>query len=166
MRQCAAGCKVSSTRPRANLHVWKLVSILEAMSSLAEAALAESENFGLSAPARWPKRSGASTRRPLASRHHVAGRRGATFSLHAGAVTIGVQHHSSLPADHHFNAARLSGPRRIGVEGVIEVDDADCAYILAGAEAQRHRWGSSRSQTGRGAPGTSGWSIPTDATCG
>lgn len=54
--------------------------------------------------------------------------------LQAGAVTIGVQHHTKLPGDHHFSPARLSGPVGVGVEIVIEVDDVDRAYVLASAE--------------------------------
>lgn len=54
--------------------------------------------------------------------------------VHAGAVTIGIQHHRNLSADHHFSPARLSGPRGVGVE----VDDIDAAYAVASIEATRH----------------------------
>jgi catechol 2,3-dioxygenase-like lactoylglutathione lyase family enzyme len=59
--------------------------------------------------------------------------------LRAGAVTIGVQHYTKLPAEHHFNRVRLAGPRGVGVEIVIEVDDVDRAYAFASPEAERHR---------------------------
>lgn len=59
--------------------------------------------------------------------------------LRSGPVTIGIQHHTKLPGNHHFSPARLSGPRGVGVEIVIEVDDVDRAYALASAAAeQRH----------------------------
>ncbi|MHB1739908.1 MAG: VOC family protein [Actinomycetes bacterium] len=58
--------------------------------------------------------------------------------LQAGAVTIGVQQHTKLPSDHHFSPGHLSGPRGVGLEIVIEVDDVDHAYVLASAEAERH----------------------------
>lgn len=58
--------------------------------------------------------------------------------LRAGAVIIGVQHHTKLPAEHHFSPARLAGSRGVGLEVVIEVDDVDGAYALAGADAERH----------------------------
>ncbi len=59
--------------------------------------------------------------------------------MHAGALTIGIQPDENLSADHHFSPTRLSAPRGIGVEIVIEVDDIDRAYVLAHAEATRHR---------------------------
>jgi len=58
--------------------------------------------------------------------------------LRAGAVTIGVQHHTTLPPGHHFSASRLSGPRGVGVEIVVEVNDVDAAYALAAPQAERH----------------------------
>lgn len=61
--------------------------------------------------------------------------------LHAGPVTIGVQHHRKLPPQHHFSAARLAGPRGVGVEIVIEVDDIDAVYADA-SEAAEGRGGS------------------------
>lgn len=59
--------------------------------------------------------------------------------LRAGAVTIGVQNHTKLPLEHHFSRARLAGPRGVGLEIVIEVDDVDRAYVIASLEAERHR---------------------------
>ena len=59
--------------------------------------------------------------------------------LTGGAVTIGIQNHANLPADHHFSRERLAGPRGVGVEIVIEVEDVDRAYAVASAEAERHR---------------------------
>jgi len=58
--------------------------------------------------------------------------------LKRGVVTIGVQNHAKLPADHHFSRDRLVGPRGVGLEIVIEVDDVDRAYALASPEAERH----------------------------
>lgn len=58
--------------------------------------------------------------------------------LYAGAVTIGVQHRAKLPPEHHFGPTRLDGPRGVGVEIVIEVDDVDNAYALASRHAERH----------------------------
>lgn len=59
-------------------------------------------------------------------------------ALRAGAVAIGVQHHSKLPTGHHFAQGRLAGPRGIGVEIVFEVDKIDQAYATAEAQAGRH----------------------------
>lgn len=58
--------------------------------------------------------------------------------LRAGAVTVGVQNHTKLSVGHHFSPAHLAGPRGVGVEIVIEVDDVDRAYALASPEAERH----------------------------
>lgn len=60
-------------------------------------------------------------------------------SLRAGALTIGIQLCTNLPVDHHFSPARLAGPRGVGLEIVVEVDDVDRAYALASLEAERHR---------------------------
>lgn len=57
--------------------------------------------------------------------------------LRGEAVTIGVQRRTELPPGHHFSAG-LSGPRGVGVEIVIEVNDVDAAYTLAGPQAERH----------------------------
>jgi catechol 2,3-dioxygenase-like lactoylglutathione lyase family enzyme len=56
--------------------------------------------------------------------------------IHAGTVIIGVQHLANLPADHHFSAGRLAGPRGVGLEIVIEVDDIDLAYATAASHAE------------------------------
>ena len=58
--------------------------------------------------------------------------------LRRGTVTIGVQHYTKLPVEHHFRRADLAGPRGVGLEIVIEVDDVDRAYTLASLEAERH----------------------------
>lgn len=58
--------------------------------------------------------------------------------LHAGAITIGVQHHTKLPPGHYFTADHLSGPRGVGVEVVVEVNDVDAAYARAAQQAERH----------------------------
>jgi lactoylglutathione lyase len=58
--------------------------------------------------------------------------------LKAGAVTIGVQNHTKLPVEHYFSPAHLAGPRGVGLEIVVEVDDVDRAYALASPEAERH----------------------------
>ncbi|HET8990151.1 MAG TPA: VOC family protein [Acidimicrobiales bacterium] len=58
--------------------------------------------------------------------------------LRAGVVTVGVQNHTKLPVDHHFSPAHLAGPRGVGLEVVIEVDDVDRAYARASPEAERH----------------------------
>lgn len=48
-----------------------------------------------------------------------------------GRVRIGLQRRSALPAGHHFRPAHFRGPRGVGVEIVIEVDDVDAAYAQA-----------------------------------
>ncbi|MGA9774721.1 MAG: VOC family protein [Candidatus Dormiibacterota bacterium] len=58
--------------------------------------------------------------------------------LRAGAVTVGVQKHTKLPVEHHFSTAHFAGPRGVGVEIVIEVDDVDRAYAFASSEAEHH----------------------------
>ncbi len=60
-------------------------------------------------------------------------------SLRGGAVTIGIQNHANLPADHHFSREHLAGARGVGVEIVIEVDDIDGAYAVASSEAERNQ---------------------------
>lgn len=57
--------------------------------------------------------------------------------LRAGVVTIGVQRHENLPAGHHFSPSRLAGPRGVGLEIVIEVEDVDLAYASAALHAER-----------------------------
>lgn len=59
--------------------------------------------------------------------------------LRAGAVTIGIQRYTNLPVEHHFSPERLAGPRGVGLEIVVDVDDVDRAYALASLEAERHR---------------------------
>jgi lactoylglutathione lyase len=58
--------------------------------------------------------------------------------LRAGALTVGVQNRTTLPVEHHFSPAHLAGPRGVGVEIVVEVDDVERAYALASPEAERH----------------------------
>jgi lactoylglutathione lyase len=58
-------------------------------------------------------------------------------SISAGVVKIGVQHLANLPAGHHFSPSRLAGPRGVGLEIVVEVDDVDLAYANAAAYAER-----------------------------
>jgi len=45
--------------------------------------------------------------------------------VRACAVRIGLQRHTALPAAHHFRPADFAGPRGVGVEIVVEVDDLD-----------------------------------------
>ena len=56
----------------------------------------------------------------------------------AGPVRIGLQLASALPADHHFRPAHFAGPRGVGVEIVIEVDDVDAAFGRARDAALAH----------------------------
>lgn len=49
----------------------------------------------------------------------------------AGLVRIGLQRHTMLPAGHHFRPAYFAGPRGVGVEIVIEVDDVEAAFTRA-----------------------------------
>jgi lactoylglutathione lyase len=58
--------------------------------------------------------------------------------LRAGAVTIGVQNRTNLPAEHYFSPADLAGSRGVGLEIVIEVDDVDRAYARANPAAEHH----------------------------
>jgi lactoylglutathione lyase len=48
-----------------------------------------------------------------------------------GEVIIGLQPHATLPPDHHFSPGHFRGPRGIGVEIVIEVDDVHAAFDRA-----------------------------------
>jgi len=48
-----------------------------------------------------------------------------------GAVTIGLQRHAALPASHHFRPDGFKGPRGVGVEIVVEVDDVQAAFTRA-----------------------------------
>ena len=56
----------------------------------------------------------------------------------AGQVRIGLQRRSALPAEHHFRPAHFAGPRGVGVEIVIEVDDVDAAFARARDAALTH----------------------------
>lgn len=56
----------------------------------------------------------------------------------AGRVRIGLQRRSALPAEHHFRPAHFAGPRGVGVEIVIEVDDVDAAFARARDAAVAH----------------------------
>ena len=51
--------------------------------------------------------------------------------ISAGNVRIGLQRHSALPAEHHFRPAYFAGPRGVGVEIVIGVDDVHAAFARA-----------------------------------
>jgi lactoylglutathione lyase len=51
--------------------------------------------------------------------------------VNAGSVRIGLQRHSALPPEHHFRATHFDGPRGVGVEIVIEVDDVHEAFARA-----------------------------------
>lgn len=51
--------------------------------------------------------------------------------ISSGALTIGLQGHANLPSDHHFRPGHFGGPRGVGVEIQIEVDDVDALYALA-----------------------------------
>jgi catechol 2,3-dioxygenase-like lactoylglutathione lyase family enzyme len=46
----------------------------------------------------------------------------------AGRMRIGLQRRSALPAEHHFRPADFAGPRGVGVEIVVEVDDVEAAF--------------------------------------
>ena len=56
----------------------------------------------------------------------------------AGLVRIGLQRRDALPAEHHFRAAHFDGPRGVGVEIVIEVDDVGEAFARARDAAVAH----------------------------
>jgi lactoylglutathione lyase len=58
--------------------------------------------------------------------------------LRAGAITIGVSRAKNLEPDHYFSRERLSGPRGVGVEIVIEVDDIDRCHARAADWAASH----------------------------
>ena len=53
-----------------------------------------------------------------------------------GVVTIGLQYLGNLPAVHHFSPSRLAGPRGVGLEIVLEVDDPDLVYTTAVLHAE------------------------------
>lgn len=56
----------------------------------------------------------------------------------AGLLRIGLQRHSALPSGHHFHPAHFDGPRGVGVEIVIEVDDVGAAFARAQDAAVTH----------------------------
>ncbi len=56
----------------------------------------------------------------------------------AGKLRIGLQRRSALPAEHHFRPAHFTGPRGVGVEIVVEVDDVDAAFGRARDAAVIH----------------------------
>lgn len=53
---------------------------------------------------------------------------GGYVPVSAGRVRIGLQRRNALPAEHYFRPAHFTGPRGVGVEIVIEVDDVDAAF--------------------------------------
>jgi len=68
-----------------------------------------------------------------------------------GAVTIGLQQHTALPPGHHFRPEDFKGPRGVGVEIVVEVNDVvvrtldDSAWreaelVEVGPDRIRLRW--------------------------
>lgn len=56
----------------------------------------------------------------------------------AGNVRIGLQQYTALPAEHHFRQAHFAGPRGVGVEIVIEVDNVHAAFAEARDAAVAH----------------------------
>jgi lactoylglutathione lyase len=52
-------------------------------------------------------------------------------AVSAGRVRIGLQRRGALSAEHHFRPAHFAGPRGVGVEIVVEVDDVDAAFSRA-----------------------------------
>jgi lactoylglutathione lyase len=56
----------------------------------------------------------------------------------AGRVRIGLQRHGALSAEHHFRPSYFDGPRGVGVEIVIEVDDIGAAFARAQDAAVTH----------------------------
>jgi lactoylglutathione lyase len=58
--------------------------------------------------------------------------------VRAGRVCIGLQRHGALPAEHYFRPAHFAGPRGVGVEIVVEVDDVDAAFAQAQEAAVPH----------------------------
>jgi lactoylglutathione lyase len=55
-----------------------------------------------------------------------------------GGLRIGLQRRSALPRGHHFRPGHFAGPRGVGVEIVVEVDDVDAAFALARDTAVTH----------------------------
>jgi catechol 2,3-dioxygenase-like lactoylglutathione lyase family enzyme len=56
----------------------------------------------------------------------------------AGPVRIGLQRRSALLPEHHFRPAHFAGPRGVGVEIVLEVDDVHVAFARARDAAMAH----------------------------
>jgi lactoylglutathione lyase len=56
----------------------------------------------------------------------------------AGQLVIGLQRHSALTGQHHFRPAHFAGPRGVGVEIVVEVDDVTAAFAVAREAAVTH----------------------------
>jgi lactoylglutathione lyase len=56
----------------------------------------------------------------------------------AGQVRIGLQRRTALPAGHHFRPSHFTGPRGVGVEIVVEVDDVAAAFTRARDTAVNH----------------------------
>ena len=56
----------------------------------------------------------------------------------AGRVRIGLQRRSALPESHHFRPGHFGGPRGVGVEIVVEVDDVEAAFAAAREAAVTH----------------------------
>ncbi len=52
-------------------------------------------------------------------------------AVSAGRVHIGLQRRTALSAEHHFRPAHFTGPRGVGVEIVVEVDDVYAAFTRA-----------------------------------
>ena len=52
-------------------------------------------------------------------------------AVSAGGVRIGLQRRTALPPGHHFHPAHFAGPRGVGVEIVVEVDDLEAAFTRA-----------------------------------
>ena len=48
-----------------------------------------------------------------------------------GGVRIGLQRRTALPPGHHFRPSHFTGPRGVGVEIVVEVDDIEAAFTRA-----------------------------------
>ena len=66
----------------------------------------------------------------------------------AGGVCIGLQRRTALPPGHHFRPAHFTGPRGVGVEIVVEVDDVEVAFARA-LDAAVHQGGQVESLTAR-----------------
>jgi lactoylglutathione lyase len=69
----------------------------------------------------------------------------------AGRLRIGLQRRSALPAEHHFRPVHFAGPRGVGVEIVVEVDDVGAAFARARDAAVPHGGRSALGRTPLGA---------------